>query len=97
MLSGIEMVFGRSSGDTSTDEEAFSKTDISIFPMATPLIAGPAAMGAAILLMANEKGDLTAQMVVVASLLTILILTFIALRLANQIQKLLGVTGMNVI
>lgn len=101
LLIGIEMVFARSSGGTSTTEEeereAGSKQDISVFPLATPLIAGPGAMGAAILLMANAEGDLTLQVTVVASLLAILLLTLAALLLATKIQQLLGVTGMHVI
>ena len=101
LLIGIEMVFARSSGGTSTtdeeEQEAVSKQDISVFPLATPLIAGPGAMGAAILLMANAEGDLTHQATVVASLLAILLLTLAALLLASKIQQLLGVTGMHVI
>lgn len=101
LLIGIDMVFARSSGGTSTtdeeEREAILKQDISIFPMATPLIAGPGAMGAAILLMANTEGDLTLQVIVVASLLAILLLTGISLLLASKIHQLLGVTGMHVI
>ncbi|MGI9319360.1 MAG: MarC family protein [bacterium] len=101
LLIGIDMVFARSSGSTSTTEdeekEAISKTDISVFPLATPLIAGPGAMGAAILLMADQEGDVTGQLVIIASLSTVLLLTFIALLLAGKIQRILGVTGMHVI
>lgn len=101
LLIAIEMVFARSSGVTSaTDEEkreAILKQDISIFPIATPLIAGPGAMGAAILLMANTEGDLTRQVIVIASLLAIMLFTGVALMLAGKINKLLGVTGMHVI
>lgn len=101
LLIGIEMVFARSSGGTSTtdeeEREAVTKKDISVFPLATPLIAGPGAMGAAILLMANAEGDLTRQATVVASLLAILLLTLAALLLATKIQQLLGVTGMHVV
>jgi len=101
LLMGIDMVFARSSGGTSTtdeeEREAISKQDISIFPIATPLIAGPGAMGAAILLMANAEGDITRQAIVIASLLAILLLTGIALLLASKIHQLLGVTGMHVI
>lgn len=101
LLIGIEMVFARSSGSTSTtddeEKEATSKADISVFPLATPLIAGPGAMGAAILLMANQDGDLTGQALVIGALLAILVLTFISLLLASKIQNLLGVTGMHVI
>ncbi len=101
MLIGIDMVFARSSGGTSTtddeEEEAISKSDISVFPLATPLIAGPGAMGAAILLMADQEGDITGQAIVIVSLLAIVLLTFVSLLLASNIQRLLGVTGMHVI
>lgn len=101
LLIGIDMVFARSSGGTSTTDEekqeAVSKTDISVFPLATPLVAGPGTMGAAILLMANQGGDFTGQAIVIASLLAILLLTFISLLLAGKIHQLLGVTGMHVI
>ena len=54
LLIGIDMVFARTSGSTSTTEEeeaeAMGKRDIAVFPLATPLIAGPGAMGAVILL-----------------------------------------------
>ena len=101
MLIGIDMVFARSSGGTSTtqdeEQEASAKTDISVFPLATPLIAGPGAMGAAILLMADQQGDITGQAIVIGSILAIVLLTFICLLLASKINRLLGVTGMHVI
>lgn len=101
LLIGIDMVFARSSGGTSTtddeEQEAISKQDISVFPIATPLIAGPGAMGAAVLLMANAQGDLTLQATVIVSILAILLLTLVALLLASKIQQFLGVTGMHVI
>ncbi len=101
LLIGIDMVFARSSGGVSTtaDEsaEARLKEDISVFPLATPLIAGPGAMGAAILLVANAEGDLAHQTVVIGVMLGVVLLTFIALLGATQVQKLLGVTGLHVV
>lgn len=101
LLIGIDMVFARSSGGTSTtgDEqrEAIDKPDIAVFPLATPLIAGPGAMGAAILLMANVKGDSQLQAIVLLSILAILIVTLLCLLLATQTHRLLGVTGMHVV
>jgi multiple antibiotic resistance protein len=101
LLIGIDMVFARSSGGTSTTDEetqeAEQKQDISVFPLATPLIAGPGAMGAVILLMANAEGDWKAQATIIACLLAVLIMTFVALLGATYIQKLLGVTGLQVI
>ena len=101
LLIGIDMVFARTSGSTTTTEEeeqeAMGKRDISVFPIATPLIAGPGAMGATILLMANTEGELVLQAIVVASLIAILILTFGIMLLATKIQQLFGVTGMHVV
>ena len=101
LLIGIDMVFARDSGGVSTtaDEsaEARLKQDISVFPLATPLIAGPGAMGAAILLVANAEGDIARQTVVVAVMLGVVLLTFFALLGAAQVQKVLGVTGLHVV
>lgn len=101
LLMAIEMVFARRSGGTSaTDEEkneAAGREDISVFPLATPLIAGPGTMGATILLMANAEGDLKLQAAVIGSLLAVLLLTAAALLLAGRIHQLLGVTGMHVV
>ena len=101
LLIGIDMVFARSSGGTSTTDdetqEAEQKKDISVFPLATPLIAGPGAMGAAILLMANAEGEWKSQAIVIACLVLVLLITFIALLSATYIQRILGVTGLHVI
>ena len=101
LLIGIDMVFARHSGGTSTtdeeEEEAKAKQDISVFPLATPLIAGPGAMGASILLMANTEGDYLLQAVVIASILAIVAMTLAMCLLSAQIDRLLGTTGMQVV
>lgn len=101
LLIGIDMVFARHSGGTSTTdeetEEARSKQDISVFPLATPLIAGPGAMGASILLMANAEGDFILQAIVLASILVIVGLTLVMCLLSARIDRLLGTTGMHVV
>ncbi len=101
LLIGIDMVFARSSGGVSTtadeSQEAKAKADISVFPLATPLIAGPGAMGAAILLIANTQGQFVLQLMVIAAMLAVLLITFLALIGASYLQKLLGVTGLHVV
>ena len=101
LLIAIDMVFARDSGGTSATadevEEAESRQDISVFPVATPLIAGPGAMGAVILLMSNSAGHIEQQSMVVLGLLTVLVLTLVLLLVATQVHKVLGVTGLHVI
>ncbi|OOC11076.1 MULTISPECIES: MarC family protein [Thioalkalivibrio] len=101
LLIGIDMVFARSSGGVSAtpDEtrEARSRTDLSVFPLATPLLAGPGAMGAAILMMSRASGDLAAQAVVIGALIAIMALALVCLLVAVRIQHWLGVTGAHVL
>lgn len=101
LLIAIDMVFARSSGSsTTTDDEtdeAKHKQDISVFPLATPLIAGPGSMGAVVLLTAEAQGDPVKWSITVGGLLAVLLLCFALLMMAGQVQRLLGVTGLNVI
>ncbi len=101
LLIAIDMVFARSSGGSSTTEdeteEAGHKDDISVFPLATPLIAGPGTMGAVILLMAQADGDWHQEIAVIAAIIAVLVITLALLLMAGRIHKLLGVTGLNVI
>lgn len=101
LLIAIDMVFARDSGSTTpTDEEqaeARGKKDVSVFPLATPLIAGPGAIGAAVLLVAEAKGDTVHTAIVIGVLVGMILLTFLLMLLATQVQKLLGVTGLHVI
>ena len=101
LLIGIDKVFARASTGTpatkAEQQEAEIKEDISVFPLATPILAGPGAMGVTILLMAQVKGDLVLQATVIAALLAILLLTLLAMLSAGKLQKLLGVTGMHVV
>ena len=101
LLISIDMVFARHSGGTGTtpeeENEARTRPDISVFPLATPLIAGPGAISAAILL-ASPAGLFTlAWFEVVAALLAILTLCYLAMLVAIPIQRLLGITGLAVV
>lgn len=100
-LIALDMVFARASGGVTTTREetaeAAAKADISVFPLATPLIAGPGAIGAVILFAANAQGDWRANAVVLACVALVLIITFVLMLAAGQMQKLLGVTGLHVV
>lgn len=101
LLLAIDMVFARPSGMSSTTlaetSEAEHKDDISVFPLATPLIAGPAALGATVLLAAEASGSLLARLVVIATLLAVMAVQLALLLVAGQVHAVLGVTGQNVI
>lgn len=105
LLLAIDMVFARESGLRTTTEgeaaEAKDKVahhaDISVFPLAIPLIAGPGAMTSVVLLMGRAGGDPLAQLAVLAVLAGVLLATLAVLIFAGEVSRFLGVTGINVI
>jgi multiple antibiotic resistance protein len=100
-LMAVDMVFARHSGAVSTteeeDAEAETKRDISVFPLATPLIAGPGAMGAAVLLYAQAAGDPVRLGAIFAALALVLLITLGLLVAATRVHDWLGITGINVV
>ena len=63
--------------------------DVSVFPMAMPMIAGPGSIATTMLLMARAEG--TGQtLVVLAALAAVMLLTFAALAAAGPLMKLVG-------
>ncbi|NTV02820.1 MAG: MarC family protein [Chlorobiaceae bacterium] len=101
LVMAVGMVFGEAAGSRrpSGEEavEAMQSPDISVFPMATPLIAGPATIGASILLMAGTRGELLLQAAVVGALLAVLAITLLLFMAASGVQRILGVTGLHVV
>lgn len=63
--------------------------DVSVFPMAIPMLAGPGAI-AAIMLLMNEAGTWTGQATVLGALATVLLITMLALMAAGPIMRLFG-------
>ncbi|GGA37748.1 MarC family protein [Pelagibacterium lentulum] len=99
LLIAIDMVFARHTGGTGTtseeEEEGHKRADISVFPLAMPLLAGPGAISAVILLTTSARTDLE-YWVVLAALVATLFVAWLTLLVAIPIQRLLGLTGLSV-
>ena len=63
--------------------------DVSVFPMAMPMLAGPGAI-ASIMLLEGEAEGLRGSLIVLAALLVVLVLTLLALLAAAPLMKLVG-------
>jgi multiple antibiotic resistance protein len=63
--------------------------DVSVFPMAMPMIAGPGSIATIMLLMAKAEGT-EATLVILGAMLAVVLLTLVALIAATPIMKLLG-------
>lgn len=100
-LLAIDMLFARHSGLRSTtvaeQAEAEQRTDVSVFPLAIPLIAGPGAMTSLLLLISAAGGDGRATTLVLGTLAVVLLITLGTLLYAPVLMRLLGETGANVV
>lgn len=97
-LLAIDMVFARPTRRTTPaeDEETEHRQDITVFPLAFPLIAGPGAMTSVVLLMGHAHG--IGQILSMLGILVLVLVILLTLLLsAGWVQKALGTTGSNVI
>ena len=81
--------------------EEFSKKhknrDLSVFPLGVPLIAGPATITQMTIFLSSARGDLVKQGIIIGSLLALMVLSYILLRAAGKITKLIGEGGAEIL
>lgn len=98
-LLSLDMIFARPSGMRSRtireQEEDSYEEDVSIFPLAIPLLAGPGAI-TSVLLYTGGRGPLEV-LTVLGVLAAVLLLTLLSLLLAPRIMDLFGEGGANVL
>ena len=101
LLIALDMVFARPGSvfrlTPLEGEEAQHKDEIAVFPIATPLLAGPGAMSSAILMAANAHGSPVGLMLVVVALLAVMAVTFALLLISHDLNRLLGITAQRVL
>ena len=99
LLVALKMVLQAESGPAFVTEAARAGAgagDVAIFPLATPFLAGPGAIMAAVLLTDNHSTTLADQVVTAWIVVTIFAFTYLVLRTASAIQERLGTTGASV-
>jgi multiple antibiotic resistance protein len=90
MVFGVRMRRGGEAAEQAIEERAHN---IAAFPLAIPLMAGPGAITATVLLAGRANGNLLLLSVLLAVVVAVAACCFAAFLLAVRIGRLLGVTG----
>lgn len=91
----VDMMHARISRESVTAEEikdAAKKEDISVFPIAMPLLTGPGAITTAIVLIRTGR-TLDLKIIAVAAMLLTFAISYLIFRSADRVNGLLGTTG----
>ena len=98
LVIGFEMLKVIEVGEKITKSEASEgvrRDDISIIPLAIPMLSGPASIATVIML--SGKGGQIQYLNIVTSIIATLLITYLILRSAGQILKVIGLTGVKVL
>jgi len=99
LITALDMLRARQSETRTSPEEAqeaTSKEDVAIVPLALPLLAGPGAIATVMVLVSRGPGRLATAAVIVAVLITMMA-TYFLLRGASLVQRVLGQSGVAII
>jgi multiple antibiotic resistance protein len=97
-LLAIDMVLAQHERETKEEEEeSRSRSDISVFPLAIPMIAGPGTLASLMILVTEARPYRLGLALVLGTAAVVLALSYLALRLAGPLARLLGQTGVNVV
>ncbi|MDD3236722.1 MAG: MarC family protein [Candidatus Gastranaerophilales bacterium] len=98
LILAIELVLDKPNAPTSCDpDDDLKSMDISVFPLAVPLLSGPASISMLIMFMKQAEHNLFKQTLTMTALFVNMVLCLIILLFASNICKVLGKTGINIV
>lgn len=100
MLTALDMLRAQHPATKTSPEEAkegAEQEDIAIVPLAMPLLAGPGAIATVMVLMAEYGGEWLGAGIVIACIAITFFATYLLLRSANLVKKVLKQTGIAIL
>ncbi|MBS4760363.1 MAG: NAAT family transporter [Clostridium sp.] len=102
LIMAIDLVLGNpepamNSENKEERKESLKRTDISVFPLAIPLLSGPATITMLTICMKNAQGMPLERSLIIAALAVNLVVCWLILKFSSKVSQLLGKTGVSVI
>lgn len=97
-LIALDMVFAREEKTTPQEQaETRRRADISVFPLAFPLISGPGALATVLLTFGSVEADPLLRAALIGVIAAVVALTLLFMLATPFVMRVLGVTGANVV
>lgn len=96
-MTAVDMLFEKRAERRGNQTEAADRPDPSVFPLATPLIAGPGSIAAVILLAGQGDDRVLALSITLGALVAVLILVLVLFFSAGLMERIMGKMGIAVI
>lgn len=97
-LIALDMVFAREEKTTAEEKaETRRRADISVFPLAFPLISGPGALATVLLTFGTAKPDPVLYAGLIAAICAVVLVTLLFMLSTPLVMRVLGVTGAKVV
>ncbi len=98
-LLAVDMLRAQPSRQRTTPEEereGKEKPDVSVFPLAIPMLSGPGSF-ATVMVLVSRAANVWQQLIVGAAIVATAIITYVTLVFSSAAAKRLGKTGLNVL
>lgn len=92
----LDMMRAKHGTRTTKEEEAEPRDDVGLIPLGLPLLSGPGAI-AAVMVLAGNASSAEGRFAVHLAVFAVSVLAFLILRSATYFSRMLGTTGINVI
>lgn len=100
MLTALDMLRAQRPATKTSEAETLegaAQEDIAIVPLAMPLLAGPGAIATVMVLMAQYGQEWTGAAIVVGCVVVTFLVTYVVLRSANLVKRVLKQTGIAIL
>ena len=95
-LISIEMLFGKQSEIKMHTYSSEDKEDVSVFPLAIPMLCGPGNIAALLMFSSQNSGNIKKQVILLVLSIAVFLIALAVMFFSKVLERLLGETGISI-